>query len=474
MHRFLAAAFVLGLVATSCGSSTSPSTTTAAPSTPVTSTTTATTAPAEGVAFTMDDHVTWLLGVLDAGEFDAAEVTERFDPLFLEEVPVEALNAPLGQVAPEGSEPWQVVEETIEGSVAEITVESADGTRLKMTVAMSSSAPNQIEGLLLQPVVDVPEGYTTAQLDADMEAFAAEGAIGIYEVTDGSCQAVHEFNGDQPLAIGSAFKLWVLAELANQVADGTAAWDEPLEVRADLRSSPDGEVFQLADGDTLTLRQYAEVMISISDNTATDHLIDRLGREEVEAAMIGSGVADPALNQPFLATHELFWLKYAPDEPNPSDWYQVDVAGRRDILASLEGKPAPWMADPSTLGEGNADGVPLDQPRNLDIEYFASPQDLCRTLVHLDELAGTPGLEPVAEILSINPGLPLDTSTWTDVRFKGGSEPGVVALAWWLAGADGRRFVVAGALNDPEVAFAQTAAIQIISTAIGLIPPEDS
>jgi hypothetical protein len=417
----------------------------------------------------MDDHVAWLVGVLDAGEFDAAEATERFDPLFLDEIPVAALNAPLGQVAPEGSGPWQVVEETINGLVGEITVESAGGTRLRMTVALASSEPNQIEGLLLQPVTEAPEGYTAAQLDADMAAFAAEGAIGIYEVTDGSCEAIHELNGDQPLAIGSAFKLWVLAELANQVAAGTASWDEPLEVRADLRSSPDGQVFQLSDGDTLTLREYAEAMISISDNTATDHLIDRLGRKEVEAAMIGSGVADPAPNQPFLATREVFWLKYSAQEPNPSDWYDADVAGRRDILDSLAGRTVPWVDDPRVVAEANADGVPLGQPRNLDIEYIASPQDLCRTLVHLDELAAMPGLEPVVDILSLNPGVPLDTDTWTDVRFKGGSEPGVVALAWWLGRSDGRQFVVAGALNDPDVAFDQLAATQLITNAIGLI-----
>lgn len=231
----------------------------------------------------------------------------------------------------------------------------------------------------------------------------------------------------------------------------------------------DGQVFQRSDGDTLTLREYAEVMISISDNTATDHLIDRLGRESIEAAMTRAGVTDPAPNQPFLATREVFWLKYSTQEPNPSDWYDADVAGRRDILDSPEGKTVPWVDDPRVVAEANADGVPLGQPRNLDIEYIASPQDLCRTLVHLDELASTPGLEPVADILSLNPGVPLDPDTWTDVRFKGGSEPGVVALAWWPGRSDGRQFVVAGALNDPDLAFDQIAATQLITNAIGLI-----
>ena len=83
-------------------------------------------------------------------------------------------------------------------------------------MALASTEPHQIEGLLLQPAdTALPEGYALAQLDADMAAFAPQTALGIYDVTNGSCDAVHEHNGSQPLAIGSSFKLWVLAELAN-------------------------------------------------------------------------------------------------------------------------------------------------------------------------------------------------------------------------------------------------------------------
>jgi len=48
--------------------------------------------------------------------------------------------------------------------------------------------------------------------------------------------------------------------------------------------------------------------------------------------------------------------------------------------------------------------VLLSEPRDLDLEWFATPGDMCRTQVYLAELATRPGLEPVADILSINPG----------------------------------------------------------------------
>jgi hypothetical protein len=431
---------------------------------------TATAVASDPAGFTMDDHIDWLIGVLDAGAFDSAEVTERFEASFLDQVPVARLNAPLGQIAPPGSAPWRVLSDTRDDRVAEITVESADGSQLTITLAVTTTEPRKIDGLQLQPAASVlPHGYTFAQLDTDMAAFAPETAVGIYDVTNGNCEVIHEHNGDRPLAIGSIFKLWVLAELANQIHEGSARWDEPLAVRGDLRSNPAGEFYQLDDGDTRSLREYAEAMISISDNTATDHLIDRLGRELVETAVARAGVAEPSLNQPFLATRELFWLKYLANAPNPPEWYDADIDGRRTILASLDGETVPWVIDPTLATAPNAEGLSQDQPRNLDIEYFASTQDLCRTLIHLDDLSSEPGLEPVADILSINVGVEFDQTSWTDVRFKGGSEPGVFALAWWLERDDGRQFVVTGLLNDPDAAFNEIAAASLIKNAIDLI-----
>jgi hypothetical protein len=67
------------------------------------------------------------------------------------------------------------------------------------------------------------------------------------------------------------------------------------------------------------------------------------------------------------------------------------------------------------------------------------------------------------------PGTDLDSQTWTDIRSKGGSEPGVFAISWWLQRADGRSFVVAGMLNDPNVAFDQLPANTVITNAISLL-----
>ena len=271
------------------------------------------------------------------------------------------------------------------------------------------------------------------------------------------------------LPIGSIFKLWVLAELAHQINQGTAAWDEPLEIRPELRSNPAPGIFQLADGETRTLREFAEAMISISDNTATDHLIDRLGRTNIEGAIARAGVTHPEHNQPLLATRELFWIKYLAQPPNPPDWYSADTDARRALLADLTGQTVPWVIDPTLATAPNAEGIPQDQPRNLDIEYHATARDLCETWLHLDQLATAPGLEPITDITTINPGVDLDPDTWTDIAFKGGNEPGVLALTWHLQRNGGRSYAVTGILNDPDNPLDLVAGTQLITNAIAVI-----
>ena len=193
-------------------------------------------------------------------------------------------------------------------------------------------------------------------------------------------------------------------------------------------------------------------MISISDNSATDHLLHRLGRERIEAAMTTSGVADPSLNIPFLSAADFFVIKFDPESPTSAEYRDLDESGRRAVLDELADGTVPWIGGASDFPLENADGVPITDPRDHDLEWFATAEDLCRTHAHLADLAGRPGLEPIAEILSINAtaGMQFDRSVWPDLRYKGGSEPGVVAVAWWLERADGRTFVLAGGVEGPD------------------------
>src|SRR5450432_456921 len=61
----------------------------------------------------------------------------------------------------------------------------------------------------------------------------------------------------------------------------------PAAFKALAKSEPDGSMFSVAE--------VAGKMISISDNTAADHLLRLVGRERVEAYLPSMGLASPAL-----------------------------------------------------------------------------------------------------------------------------------------------------------------------------------
>ena len=93
-------------------------------------------------------------------------------------------------------------------------------------------------------------------------------------MTNGSCQPVHSIDPGTPAPLGSAFKLYVLEALATAIASGKVDWTQPLTVTAQLKSLPSGELQTEPDGTKVSVQDAAAKMISISDNTAADMLIN--------------------------------------------------------------------------------------------------------------------------------------------------------------------------------------------------------
>jgi hypothetical protein len=216
-------------------------------------------------------------------------------------------------------------------------------------------------------------------------------------------------------------------------------------------------------GTPFTLQHYAEMMISISDNTATDHLLRALGRVNVEAIQAEMGHGAPEVNVPMLTTRELFALKLV----MPQETVDAFIAGTdEEQRAILDNDVAAAALSVDDMASWTA-------PRAIDtIEWFASAEEMCGALSWLHDAGSRTGLEPVLDILSINPGVPVDAETWPWVGFKGGSEPGVLNLNWILERADGRIFVLSANLNDPAQLIDQDTTIRLLMGAMELLAEE--
>jgi beta-lactamase class A len=105
------------------------------------------------------------------------------------------------------------------------------------------------------------------------------------------------FRADETFHAASTMKIPVLIELFHQERQGKLKLDDPLTVKNEFHSLADGSVYTLdpaddseADlykvaGQTRTLRQLCELMITVSSNLATNLLIEKLGVENIQATV---------------------------------------------------------------------------------------------------------------------------------------------------------------------------------------------
>ncbi len=99
----------------------------------------------------------------------------------------------------------------------------------------------------------------------------------------------------------STMKVPVLIELFHQVKDGKLKLSDSLVVRNEFRSIVEGSPYNLdaaddseadlykAEGQTRTISQLAELMITVSSNLATNLLIEKLGVENIRATVHSLG-----------------------------------------------------------------------------------------------------------------------------------------------------------------------------------------
>jgi len=233
--------------------------------------------------------------------------------------------------------------------------------------------------------------------------------------------------------LGSAFKLYVLFALAQEVEAGRVSWSDELTIDDAVRSLPSGELQDEPNGTVVTVREAARKMISISDNTATDMLIRLLGRDRVERAVADAGHQDPSLLEPFLSTRELFQVGWGDDATLRERW-NADPEGRRALVDDIAERPI----EPGSIAVG---GDPV-WPEGLG--WFASPRDLVRVHEALHALE-----DPTIDaILQENPGI--QVSGWEGVAFKGGSSLGVLTGSWLVEDGDGATYAIVLQLSTED------------------------
>jgi beta-lactamase class A len=107
--------------------------------------------------------------------------------------------------------------------------------------------------------------------------------------------AVYSLGGDDRVPTASTIKLAVMVEAFNRVAEGKVKWIDELVLTKEKKVGGAGILPEFSDGLRLTLRDGVHLMMVLSDNTATNLVIDVLTADAVNARMESLGLKDTRL-----------------------------------------------------------------------------------------------------------------------------------------------------------------------------------
>jgi beta-lactamase class A len=96
-------------------------------------------------------------------------------------------------------------------------------------------------------------------------------------------------NPDERVRTASTIKIAVMIEAFARVAEGKAKWTDEVVLTKEKKVSGSGILFELSDGLKLTLRDAVTLMMLVSDNTATNLVLDVLTTDAVNARMESLG-----------------------------------------------------------------------------------------------------------------------------------------------------------------------------------------
>lgn len=125
-------------------------------------------------------------------------------------------------------------------------------------------------------------------LQRAVDQFPGSAGVWVHHLESGLQTGV---DPDTLYPMASTYKVPILTEMMARIEAGEMSLDDPVEVLPADQHIGSGLLQSLyAPGITLSLRNVATMMIILSDNSATDMLIDRLGADRINARLRSLGI----------------------------------------------------------------------------------------------------------------------------------------------------------------------------------------
>ena len=141
------------------------------------------------------------------------------------------------------------------------------------------------------------------RIEAELKSY--DGTMGLY-MDDLKGNVITRFP-DEPFETASTIKVYILAALFDAIEQGKASLKDMLTCEERFWIDGSGILGSLEVGTTLSVKNVATLMIIVSDNIATNMLIDYLGIDSINACIQKLGCKDTKLHNvlDFAKYHQL-------------------------------------------------------------------------------------------------------------------------------------------------------------------------
>jgi beta-lactamase class A len=160
---------------------------------------------------------------------------------------------------------------------------------------------------------------------------SSPGSVSLYakNLDTGSTYSLH---GDEPVMTASTIKLPIMVELFAEAEAGKLDWNQKLILTEQDKVAGSGVLSELSAGDALPIRDLMHLMIVVSDNTATNMILDRIGGDAVNARMAQLGLHQTAV------MHKIMGAKFPTEEGRKpgNDRWGIGRSSPQDMVAILE------------------------------------------------------------------------------------------------------------------------------------------
>lgn len=176
------------------------------------------------------------------------------------------------------------------------------------------------------------------------------GRVSLYAKNLGT-GADYSLDATDPVRTASTIKLAIMAECFFERAEGTLNFDQRLELTSASKVTGSGVLNEFSSGDQFPIRDLIHVMIVVSDNTATNLILNRITGEAVNTRMAHLGFTETRVMRNILGAGEQpTGITREGRKPENAKW-GTGRSSPREMVALLEMLYRGKLVDEAASGE---------------------------------------------------------------------------------------------------------------------------